>query len=1327
MKNLIFIVFSLLFFIHGFANNLVVQNYSTQEGLSQKTVSDIITDRHGFLWIATSSGLNKYDGYSFTNYFPDTSQNSISTLTINSLLEDSKGNIWIAGNSGIEYYNPYTETFHTITSHNNKDNFYSSLIELPNGEIWTCGINGIYVIRNTNGIYEMEECDIEHDKSKIYTSKIYWAYGYVWAASGTTIIRINVEEKSTRAIKIHTKNSYVSHMHTGNPNELIVVSSHNGCTLINTETMNFSKISSSRIPSSQSHAIIMFDAVRTSPHELLICTSVGFFSYTQNGITQSPLNKTQNTDLFKDYISCVIIEDNGNIWLGTYNYGIFSIIQTSSEFKQSFVTEDAENEKISVTGLHIFKNKSLIWGNKHGIFYNSSYTNISLSSSKNIHDMYVNNTYSINNDSILFISKSGTIYLYDNTRESFTLIQDIYSAQNVYYDPQTQIVWCATWGWGLVGFNIHTRKEYSIDIKQDDYYHTNIYSITGDSEGRLYLGMLNAGFIVIEQAHTENPKITVHNAGTNSKMHNNFILDMHNDGNGSIWIGTCYQGLYKYSINDKVISHVYKPDKEHTFVIEALCSDEYGNIWFSSNHSISKFDISSNNVTHYSKHDGIPVGFYNGIAYKEQSGQLFFGGFEGLIRFYPDSLSKEMNPIKPNIIDLKIFGSSVSPSRTFQNISILDSSIMYTHSIELPHYLNSISIDFASLNPSFASGIQYKYKLQNADKQWVKNNKQNRTATYSSLQPGTYTFTVLSSFDNSSWSEARNLQITILPPWWERWWFTLIVFMFIISGVYTFIYIRTRKIKLHNQQLEKKVTQRTEKLEESKLVIEMKNQELIEALQMKDRLIGVIGHDLRNPMSVLHNTLHVIKTSKSEITPSEFEQYLNNAEHASQTIINQLNMMVDWAHGNLNIIAYNPVEINIGVLIADAMQIVDESAREKNISIIVQSDYSTNAFVDPRMINVVFRNLLSNAIKFTPENGTIVISCSEDKHMLKISFIDTGIGIKPETLSRLFGDLQKEDISFGTHNESGSGLGLQVCKTFVEKNNGSISAQSSLNNGSVFTVYIPKGTKLAITNFVPQAHKQPDISDTQNNHKQYCILLIDDNKELMSILNSIFSEKFAVIMAFDGNKGLHLAQNMNPDIIISDINLPDKNGFEICSFLKENKNTAHIPIILISGDTSEDIEIQSYSCGANDFIGKPFNPEALIYKINALISFVSNKQTKTDNFILPESPDNAIVKKIVDIMNENLNNPDYSVDLISQELGLSRTQFWRKTKQAFNQSPGDLIRDIRLQKAKEMLESGTYRISDIAYNVGFNDPRYFSRCFSQKFGISPSEYHKNNS
>ncbi len=1327
MKHLIYIFIFLFFSTQGFAENFIVKNYSTSQGLSHKTVLDIIQDRHGFLWIGTSSGLNKYDGYSFTNYFPDTSHNSIHTITINNLLEDSEGNIWIAGNSGIEYFNPYTETFHSITSHNHKDNYYRSLIELPNGDIWTCGINGIFIISKKNGEYIMEECDIEYNNSKIYTSEIIWMDGYVWAATKNSIIQIDIKNKTSTSISLTNHESFINHLHAGNPHELIVVSSNSGCFIVDTKTMEYTHVSNSDIPTSQSQSVMMFDAIRTPQDSLLLCTSVGFFTFTDGTISPSPLNSLGNKDVYKDYISTIVTDKEKNIWLGTYNYGIFSINKTRSDFTQSFVREDSDNEKISVTGLHIFNNQSLIWGNKHGIYYNSSYKDISISSSQKLHDAYVNNTYSINNDSVLFVSKNGTIYLFDNIRKQFRLIQDTYSIQNIYYDSKSQIIWCATWGWGLIGFNLHTGTEYSIDIKQDDYYHTNIYSITGDSEGRVYLGMLNAGFIVIEDAQAQKPKITFYNAGTQSIMQNNFILDMHNDKNGNIWIGTCYQGLFKYSIDEKHIYQVYKPDKEHTFVIEALCSDNQGNIWFSSNHSISKYDIASKKVSHFTKHDGIPIGFYNGIAYKDTTGHLFFGGLEGLIRFDPESLSKNKKPKAPQIINFKIFGTPISSSRTFQDISILDSSIMYTHSLELPYNFNSVSIDFASLNLSSASEIEYTYKLVNADKQWIKNNKQTRTANYSTLQPGTYIFTVKSSFDNSNWSDARYLQITILPPWWKTGWFLVIVTFLVILGVYLFIYVRMRTIKRQNRLLEKKVTQRTEKLEESKLVIEMKNQELIESLDMKDKLIGIIGHDLRNPMSVLHNTLHIIKSYKSKIKPEEFEEYLNNAEQASQTIIEQLNMMINWAHGNLNTISFNPVEINIGVLIADAMQIIYESAQAKNIRIVVQSDYHTHAYVDPRMINVVFRNLLSNAIKFTPENGNIIISCSEEKDTLKISFIDTGIGIPSSTLSRLFGNLHKEDITVGTHNESGSGLGLQVCKTFVEKNKGSISATSSPDNGSVFKVHIPKGTKPVRTHSIEQTNKYLHVSDVVNNEKQYTILLIDDNKELMSVLNSYFSENFAVILAYDGNKGLHLAQNMNPDIIISDINVPEKNGLDICRILKQDTKTAHIPIILISGDNSDDTEITSYSCGANDFISKPFNPEALTFKINALLSFASNKKNPGEKFVLPESSDEAIVKKIMDIMNENLNNPDYSVDLIAQELGLSRTQFWRKTKHAFNKSPGDLIRDIRLQKAKEMLESGNYRISEIAYNVGFNDPRYFSRCFSQQFGISPSDYHKKHS
>ncbi|MFO7868206.1 MAG: response regulator [Bacteroidales bacterium] len=1328
MKYFILTCYIVISITQSAASNVLTYNYSTKEGLSHKTVLDILRDSKGFLWIATSSGLNKFDGYSFTNYYPDTTKNSIKTLGINSLLEDSSGNIWLSSNSGIEYFNPLTETFHAVNIKDiNKDNFFGSLTLSPQGDIWTCGINGLFKITKTDSEYILKEFPVFHNNSKIYPSSICWADGYLWATTPQKFFRIDISDTTTHAYTLHTEKTHVSHLKKGLPHELIIVTHNMGVSLFNTQTRKYTNIPNSLIPNPEQENVFIYNATRLHNKKILISTSIGFFTYADKTFEEFAVNYSENSNILKDYVSSIEVQKDGSLWIGTYNYGLFSIPHTPSSFKQCFSLKDVSNPKNPVNGLHIFTDSSLIWGNKHGVFYNASYSNIHISQSQKISSLYVSNMHPLSNDSTLIITKSGTIYLFSKQNHSIELVKNTHSVQNVYYDSLTHIVWCATWGKALFGFHIYSGTEYTIPLKQDTYYHTNIYSITGDSQSRLYLGMVNAGFIVVEKAHTKSPDIQFYNQKSNSLIHNNFILDMHNDTRGNIWIATCYKGIYRYSIDQKTITHEYQPDKNHTYVIEAIITDENNNVWFSSNHAISKYNTEKKQVLNYSENEGIPTGFYNGIAYSTDDGKLFFGGFEGLIRFNPQKISSNNNPIKPYILDFKIFGTSISPTQTYKGHTILDSSIMYTQSIELPYNLNSLSIDFASVAPSHSSGITYKYILEHSDKQWTRTQNQTRTATYASLQPGTYTFKVAASLNNNIWSNIRTLRITISPPWWKTWWFTTILILIILSGIYVYIYMRIKKVRIQNHLLEKKVAQRTEKLEESKLVIEMKNQELIESLNMKDRLIGVIGHDLRNPMSVLKNTLHIIKTYKSNISPTEFEEYLNNAEKASQTIIEQLNMMVDWARGNCDMISCKPVEINIGVLIADAVQLVQESALSKHIRIIVQSDYTTNAFVDPRMINVVFRNLLSNAIKFTPENGSIIISCTERENSLQISFIDTGKGIAQETLSRLFGELQACDISYGTNNETGSGLGLQVCKTFIEKNKGTISVQSSPDNGSVFTVAIPKGTKKANENSVSQSHKQLTDSETLKTEKKHTILLIDDNEELMTTLNALFSEQFAVIKAYDGNKALHVAKNMSPDIIICDIHLPGKSGFEICSVLKKAPNTSHIPILLVSGDQSKDTEIQSYAYGANDFIRKPFNPEILIYKINALVAFVEKQSNTTESFVLPESSDDTIIKKIIDIMNENIANPDYSVDLIAQELGLSRTQFWRKTKQAFNKSPGDLIKDIRLQKAKEMLETDSYRISEIAYTVGFNDPRYFSRCFSQKFGVSPSDYHKKHS
>ncbi|MFQ3579966.1 MAG: ATP-binding protein, partial [Bacteroidales bacterium] len=390
-----------------------------------------------------------------------------------------------------------------------------------------------------------------------------------------------------------------------------------------------------------------------------------------------------------------------------------------------------------------------------------------------------------------------------------------------------------------------------------------------------------------------------------------------------------------------------------------------------------------------------------------------------------------------------------------------------------------------------------------------------------------------------------------------------------------------------------------------------------------------------------------------------------------------------------------------------------------------------NAYIDTRMMSTVIRNLLINAIKFTPRRGSIVVIVQEMEHDLEISVMDTGIGMSMEAAQKIF-ENKTQTSSLGTESEKGVGLGLIICKSFVEQNGGTITVSSKEGYGTKFCLTVPKGTQPAIRK---QKNKEIDTTIIQHTNdiditvfKDQTVLIIDDNETIISVLKSIFEPYCTVFTANDGQTGLEFARNILPHLIITDISMPLMNGIDLCKAIKDDEITNHIPIIIITAETDVRYMQESYKSGADDFIEKPFDKNILLYKAKSLLEnrkkLAAQTQIKPQGkgFILPDSYDDSIINRALEYINENFCDSEFDVNSVADKVGLSRTQLWRKFKSKTNINLSDYIQELRMEKAKEMLLTGKYKVAEVAYDVGFTNPQYFTKCFTQYFGEPPREY-----
>lgn len=1366
MKNSI--IKNILFTVCMLSSNLIFGiehmqflHFTKSNDFPFSSVDVIMQDSHGYLWIGSSNGLARYDGYTFEVYNTTDKTNGLPSNRIFDITETSKGDILISTNLGFVVYNRTLNNFKLLS--------YSctmKAVEDENGQIWVATFDGID-IRNPNDLAITKSIFCETDNNiKVFHAIAADSQGNIWAATDESIIYT-----------------------------------------FNTQTNSFSrKIDSTLMPGIEQFQInnIQFDHegnmwLGTVANGLFKVDTVNF---NYQNYTYSATNKST---ISHDNISTIFIDVNGTVWVCCES-GELTRYNASEDVFERFETQVYNSRFLNTSSVRTIyqDNQQNYWIGTSGdglYCYNAIFNNFqTFSSIPDYSKKYligsIESFVELDGGEIMLGSSDDGLKIFNPKTNEISRFK--YNSQLAAKNIRKllrhkNIIWGATWGGGIFQLDLNTNE-----IKNFTNNPQNPYSIPTNNVNNLFytdtaliIGTHGAG---VAYYNFDSKKFYhQHNSQSifNDSVVNNWVNHLLKDKKNNLWISTFY-GLVK--INGNTIEHygndsttsslnsfevlsTYLDSENLLWVIttqnvdlfdptnnnfirigsemdlplgsRSLMEDNEGNIWISTIDKLVMLNTKTKKNYTYDKFDGILTGEMNSNAtFKASDGTLYIGSSTGFMKFNPANIKQDT--IIPNLCFRNLY---VNYLKQTPDSAYLNQSIETLSSLEYEFTEDVISIEIAALLPSRSSKINYAYTFNDDKSNWLDLGKE-RTISFTGLRPGTYALTIKAYFENGP-SAQKTITIVVKPKWWMTLWFYGLLSLIGLSLILLYVYWRIHNVRRKNILLEKIVKERTKNLElansklkdqseilekqyenlnESTMVIEMKNEELTETLSMKDKLIGIISHDFKNSLNSIIGTVSVLKMRKEEQKYETFDELINLLESSSLKLSNQMSHILDWAQSSINKIVERPVEVNLESLILDTIQLSQIAAQQKNIKISTQMDYTYCAFADPRMISTVIRNLLNNAIKFTEKGGNIMITVNEDDTMHEINVVDTGIGMPQHKVDSLFSSYDPANISYGTNNEKGTGLGLQICKTFIEKNNGSISIRSEEGKGSAFTVLLPKGkTKVSKTQFVQKTQtKQEEIffKKQAQHSKQSTILIVDDNEALVSVLHNLYSEDFNVINAFDGRGGLYLAQNTIPNLIISDINMPNMSGLELCMKIKQNELTCHIPVILISSENTEDIEHQCYDAGANDFISKPFDPKILKQKINALLYVLESKNSEAKKneseglFDLPESNDDLILKKIFELINENYQDSEYSVEHISAKLGLSRSQLWRKIKSSINKTPYEVIRDFRLKKAAEMLKTQKYRVSDVAYHVGYNDPKVFQRNFSKLYGMSPSEYAK---
>jgi len=779
-----------------------------------------------------------------------------------------------------------------------------------------------------------------------------------------------------------------------------------------------------------------------------------------------------------------------------------------------------------------------------------------------------------------------------------------------------------------------------------------------------------------------------------------------------LWIGSRGEGLILFDEKKGITKIFTEEDGLPNNTVYCIVADRSGTLWISTNRGICRFNPITYSSSYYVKADGLAGNEFNRYhKFCFSDGRIGMGGLDGFSVFDPASFSD-----KPGAMPVPIGITGIDINNVPQNFnnrsSLVKEPFNELNALRLPYNKNYLSVEFAALQFNEPGKIQYRYMLKGADNTWHESGN-NNIATYTQLRPGRYTLLMNATGSNGVWSkEIKKLDIIIRPPFWANWWaysFYILVIVFLIN-----LYLRYHQKRLKEQQ---------------QLAFKQKEAAQLKQLDViKDRFFSNITHEFRTPLTLILTPLEKLQQDHS--LPPQVGNTLNMMSRNARQLLRLVNESLDFSKLDKGQMKVNLSHGDFDEFARGIVQQFTSAAEEKQIRLNYSSEGIQGMYLfDEEKWEKILFNLINNSLKFTNPGGNVNVMARINADQIEINVSDSGIGISPDHLPKIFERFYQVDDSDTRHYE-GTGIGLALVKELVTLMNGSIDAESIPGKGSSFRIAMPlqpaqiTGPKELTAEPVSNAP-----SEKNNGHAEKPLILVaEDNDQLREYLSKGFTTDWHIITAPDGLKAYEMILSEMPDVVVSDLMMPGRDGLELCSMVKHDQRTGHIGFILLTSRATHDSKLKGLETGADDYVVKPFHLDELQYRISNLLQLQQKQREFLRLQALPSHPgpvlpkvSDEFIRHIYELLDAHLNDPQLNVDFLSRNLSLSRSSLNRKLKTLLDISANDLIRRYRLQQATSMLAAGN-DITSTAYQTGFNTPSYFSQCFREQYGITPSEY-----
>ncbi len=1336
-------------------HHLNFKQLSTLNGLPTDEVQKVFQDKDGYIWIATRSGLCQYDGYQVKTYKANLYTPELFTNNdIQCLADDNNHNLWIGTLDGLNVLNKTTGVIRKIIIPGIINNAVSCLLITKDNTVWIGTDSGLCKYVPENNSFEIYDNLRTHNvlNTTAIKSLIEDSNGNVWIGTWSAgLYRYNPKQKKFYVYpKMNSRNSahiiyedYKKRIWIGTWDEGLFVI-ENPYELNHLRWKNFRHEAGNL--NSLSDNIVYSISEDTNTHTLWVGTRSGLSISKQDYCSGQFINylpESKQHPLPNNEVNSIIRDRSNMMWLGTIGGGVCWVNTKQSQFNL-YTIESIKNE-LPTNSVHslFVDDEGLVWMGigTYGLAVYDRKKDIckyypKIPEFSNVNSMpTVNTIVRMRKTHELWIGTYyGGIYVYSKGQKVRILLP-----QNTPFlkdgcvssikEDKRGNCWIGTRS-GLC-IKYPNGKGHIFDkilVSNKDIGRCLVRSIWEDRDGAIWCGTGNYGVIRI----TGNPlqprslKFSQYDL-TNKKLNCIDALCFFEDKSGRLWLGTEGGGLNLYDKEKDLFISVNKQINLPGDIVSNIQQDNKGNLWLGTNYGLVKLYTPQNlkeaSFRVYTIADGLQDNFFISNSSFNKNGELFFGGYKGYNSFFPDKMEDNVTKAPVVITDIKILNQSFGSLDEKLRNRISKKMPGFTNEIELSYKYNNFTIEFAALVYYNPRQNKYAYKLDGFDKDWQYTDASRRFAYYNNLKSGTYIFHLKATNENGAWNENEiTLRIVVLSPPWATWWAYLIYFIISALIVYFSLRAMRNRIRLRNDLKIQQVEQaKSEELNHAKL-----------------QFFTNITHELLTPLTIISATVDDLKLN----FPLNNDYYTVMQNNISR-LIRLLQQILEFRKAETGNLKLKVSSDNLAAFVRKEVESIRPLMKKKRIHFSVVCDpENTFGYFDSDKLDKILYNLLSNASKYNNEGGYVQVNLNydTDKEFVVLVIRDNGKGIAPDKMKTLFKRFYEGD--YRRFNTIGTGIGLSLTKDLVELHQGTISVESEINKGTSFCVRIPIDRSFykedeiddnmmvipeeTISSLQASASESGKYLET----KIHSLLVIEDNEDLLQLMVQLLSREYNIYTAQNGKEGIVVIENEDIDLVVSDIMMPEMNGIEFCKYVKNNFETCHIPLILLTAKNKEEDRIEAYDSGADGFISKPFKLTVLHAKIKNLLKSKERMAKDFKKQLVFEvkelnytSIDEAFLQRAIDCVHRHLGDSEFDQQQFIDEMDSSKSTLYKKLKSLTGLNTSAFIRNIRLKAACKIAEEKQHiRISELAYAVGFNDPKYFSSCFKKEFGMLPSEY-----